>query len=60
MNWIACKDRMPKKKQFVLVSWVAKSRRYVGTDTYQGAGKWWLEYSYNGPSHWAPMPKPPK
>ena len=55
-EWISVKDRLPEKNTDVLVYTIEE---YIGTDFLTKDGKWFWNEEIP-PSHWMPLPQPPK
>ena len=75
MNWIACKDRMPKEYEAVIVVIANNSNRMASCIAFS----WWAKVEHAGKNqvrwffdttdescsaeeitHWMPLPEPPK
>ena len=68
-DWIKCSDQLPPNDRLVTVfimreyadgtkpSWTMK----IDSRTDRDGGRWWLIEPYDfQPTHWMPLPEPPK
>lgn len=67
-RWIALTEKRPTRGQTVLAFWPGAESAYLPRSfavvTYSGTGRWHHpdddEDDYAEPSHWMPLPVPPK
>lgn len=59
-EWISVKDRLPEDGKYVLV-W-EPNLNAIDFSRYDKASDYWIDHEYNAmfPSHWMPLPPPPK
>ena len=69
MKWISVKERLPEKNGEYLCRWTNKSVSDAEYESTYGSFGYWFEFwedeykewiSYDGITHWMPLPEPPK
>ena len=56
-EWISVEDRLPPKHELVLTYY---ERGAFGTDFITSYGEWFEIHENGKPTHWQPLPTPPK
>jgi hypothetical protein len=59
-KWIKCSERMPENKKQVLLGWYGQFGDWVHFIGCNTSGVWYFQGSYQGATHWMPLPAPPK
>ena len=68
-KWISVKDRLPDKNGEYLCRWINKSVSDAEYESTFGSFGYWFDFwedeykdwiSYEGITHWMPLPEPPK
>lgn len=63
-DWISVEDELPPMDTMVLISWfgedIEPEKDYMTYDEDQGIDYWANYNSGDEPTHWMPLPEPPK